>query len=189
MSGSYIQSSNGTTILKSLTFETNVATYGPYGLSKTSGDTCFQTPLNIGKIVGFYGTKNILDGSVESIGAYFAPVYHRSPLEKIGPFGDYFLNTWDDGKHKGVKQIVLRYGLVIDGIQFTYVDSSGHAVEGNFHGTPQANEQVSPHPLLCRSIILSSSVVCFVLWSYVFRCLSLMIQLNTWLECLDLLDC
>lgn len=141
MSG-YYKRVDGVTLITSLTFQSNIRTYGPFGEEGSLARTFFRTPLNIGMISGFYGRS---DKFLYAIGAHFAPVYHKLPLKVIGPFGDDSrapTDQWDDGQHSGIRQIKLTYGQVIDSIHCIY-DDNGCAVKGSEYGTIRPLRPVS----------------------------------------------
>ncbi|XP_059629078.1 jacalin-related lectin 19-like [Cornus florida] len=76
ISGHYGYNDNNTLVLRSLTLQSNIKQYGPYG---TENGTHFITPLAAGKIVGFFGR----DGArLDSIRAYIKPFQIS-----VGPFG------------------------------------------------------------------------------------------------------
>lgn len=140
MSG-YYGEVDGVTVVISLTFRSNIRTYGPFGGQENPNHTYFRTPWNIGMINGFYGRSG---NSVNAIGAHFAPIYHKLPLKVIGPFGDDGMGRaqWDDGKHGGIRQINLRSGQILDSINCLY-DDSGDATEGSNHGGNGGHPHVS----------------------------------------------
>ncbi|CAK9274091.1 unnamed protein product, partial [Sphagnum jensenii] len=53
---------NHFTVIASLTFKTNIRTYGPFG---ATGDTAFKT--DVGKILGFFGRSG---GCLDCIGVF-----------------------------------------------------------------------------------------------------------------------
>ncbi|KAK4789937.1 hypothetical protein SAY86_017241 [Trapa natans] len=115
------------TIITSLTFQSNKRVHGPYG---RKGETYFQSPHNIGKLVGLYGRSGTY---LDSIGAYFAPVFHIDPIKIAGPYGCEDGNMWDDGKHANLRRIILSFGRVIDGICCWYEDDD-QPVTATHHG-------------------------------------------------------
>ncbi|XP_048128149.1 jacalin-related lectin 4-like isoform X1 [Rhodamnia argentea] len=131
----YITSDCGSTIIHSLTFQSNKRTYGPFG---TETGRKFSFPATGGKIIGFYGSSG---SHLESLGAYFEPISHLYPVEFIGPFGGQGGHRWDDGKFKGVKTIKMMLEDVVKCISFEYDDNGeslwspthGHSVNGDIH--------------------------------------------------------
>ncbi|XP_047324380.1 jacalin-related lectin 3 isoform X2 [Impatiens glandulifera] len=59
----------GPVFIRSLSFESNIRTYGPYGTNEEG--TYFTFPMNGGKIVGFHGRAGWY---VDAIGAYLEPI-------------------------------------------------------------------------------------------------------------------
>lgn len=112
--------------VNSLTFQSNRRVYGPYGSEEGS---FFSSPLNIGKIVGFYGRCGMF---LDCIGAYFAPTFHLDPIGTVGPYGGKGGRPWDDGRHAGVRQIFISSGQIVDSIRCIY----GTAGELDHHGGP-----------------------------------------------------
>ncbi|KAK4789688.1 hypothetical protein SAY86_016992 [Trapa natans] len=113
--------------LTSLTFQSNKRVHGPYGREE---GTYFKSPLNIGKLVGLYGRSGMY---LDSIGAYFAPMFHIDPIKIAGPYGCEDGNMWDDGKHANLRRIDLSFGVVIDGICCWYEDDD-QPVTAAHHG-------------------------------------------------------
>lgn len=54
-------------VVRSLTFGTNVSTYGPYGAEE---GTAFSVPVEDGKITGFFGRSGAL---LDAVGVYLGP--------------------------------------------------------------------------------------------------------------------
>ncbi|XP_031402625.1 jacalin-related lectin 3-like [Punica granatum] len=123
----YLREHLGKLILQSISFNSNTRKYGPFGREV---GIPFSGPSTGGKIVGFYGSCN---GHLDSIGAYLEPVSHKHPMRTVGPFGGNGGSPWDDGQHIGLRQIIIRYGDVVDSIKCVY-DGNGTSLEGLKHG-------------------------------------------------------
>lgn len=128
----------GPTVIRSLTFHTNLRNYGPYGEEQ---GTFFPSKIVRGKIVGFHGRKgwcldaigvhmlegqNDLDFSKESLTLY-------SLTSRHGPWGGSGGGIFDDGIYTGIRQIVLYRGAGITAIKVEY-DRNGQAIWANTHG-------------------------------------------------------
>ncbi|XP_059638060.1 agglutinin-like [Cornus florida] len=112
-------------VVNSLTFQSNIKQYGPYG---KEGGTRFESRLDSGKIVGFFGNKgNVLD----SIGVYIKPIQAAIP---VGPFGTTGGQQWDDKTYSTIRKLIIYSGWVIDSIQVIYDDFEGKPVSGQKHG-------------------------------------------------------
>ncbi|KAF8010112.1 hypothetical protein BT93_J0924 [Corymbia citriodora subsp. variegata] len=123
----YITSDAGSTIIHSLTFQSNKRIYGPFGIETGRK---FSFPAAGGKIIGFYGSS---DSHLESLGAYFKRIFHLYPIEFIGPFGGQSGQPWDDGKFNGVKKIKMMLEDVVSCISFEY-DDNGESIWSSTHG-------------------------------------------------------
>ncbi|XP_059638025.1 jacalin-related lectin 3-like [Cornus florida] len=126
ISGYYGYNSSKIFIVRSLTLQSNVKQYGPYG---TKNGTPFISPLTVGKIVGFFGRES---SRLDSIGIYNQPFHATTPM---GPFGGDGGKLWDDGTYNSmVRQIIINSGWNIDSIQVDYVDIEGKSISGKRHG-------------------------------------------------------
>jgi hypothetical protein len=67
----------GPVFVRSLTFESNMRTYGPFGFEK---GTYFSFPMTGGKIVGFHGKCSWY---LDAIGAYLKPVEKKYPSKAL----------------------------------------------------------------------------------------------------------
>ncbi|XP_030472553.2 jacalin-related lectin 4-like [Syzygium oleosum] len=123
----YITSDFGSTIIHSLTFQSNKRTYGPFG---TETGRKFSFPATGGKIIGFYGSSG---SHLESLGAYLEPISHLHPIKCLGPFGGQGGDPWDDGKFNGVKKIKMMLEDVVSCISFEY-DTNGESIWSSTHG-------------------------------------------------------
>lgn len=126
MSG-YYGRQGGLTVIKSLTFQSSRRVYGPYGKEEGKNFQCWP---RIGKLVGLYGKSGTY---LDSIGAYFAPAFHKDPITTAGPYGIDSGKQWDDGTHTNIRSIFISYGVVIDGIR-CYYDDSGKPESAEEHG-------------------------------------------------------
>ncbi|XP_077223183.1 agglutinin-like [Tasmannia lanceolata] len=148
------------TLVRSLTFQTNLCKYGPYG---SQSGTHFSFPMKNGVITGFHGRAGKF---LNSIGVYaksrnsflrshlpsvkvrdcpatgensddnkvidFA-INEEGPRE-VGPWGGEGGCSWDDGVFSGIKQIfVWRDESVLHSIQIEY-DHNGQSVLSPTHG-------------------------------------------------------
>ncbi|KAI6701552.1 hypothetical protein NL676_015876, partial [Syzygium grande] len=123
----YIANDLGSTIIHSLTFQSNKRTHGPFG---TKIGRKFSFPATGGKIIGFYGSSG---SHLESLGAYFEPISHLYPIKCSGPFGGQGGHPWDDGKFNGVKKIKMMLEHVVSCISFEY-DNNGESIWSSTHG-------------------------------------------------------
>ncbi|OWM77980.1 jacalin-related lectin 4-like [Punica granatum] len=123
----YLREHLGRLILQSISFNSNRRKYGPFGREV---GIPFSGPSTGGKIVGFYGSCN---RHLESIGAYLEPVSHRHHVRIVGPFGGNGGGPWDEGRHTGLRQIIIRCGTVMDSIKCVY-DDNGTSSDGSKHG-------------------------------------------------------
>ncbi|XP_059668878.1 jacalin-related lectin 3-like [Cornus florida] len=118
--------SSGSQYVNSLTFQSNIRHYGPYGVEK---GTSFVTPITAGKIVGFFGRAG---DYIDSIGVYVKPL---PVIITVGPFGTTGGQQWDDGTFNNVRELIIHAGALIDSIQVVYDDVDGNLVSGENHGT------------------------------------------------------
>ncbi|KAF8012319.1 hypothetical protein BT93_I0456 [Corymbia citriodora subsp. variegata] len=109
------------TVIRSLTFQSNKRTIGPFGDEK---GVYFSSPTMGGKIIGFYGRSG---NHLDAIGAYFEPISHLYPIKSIGPFGGLGGSAWDDDKFSGVREIEIMHDDIIHYIFFCY-DKNGEPV-------------------------------------------------------------
>ncbi|KAF8013849.1 hypothetical protein BT93_I1647 [Corymbia citriodora subsp. variegata] len=128
----FIMNDLGSTIINSLTFQSNKRTYGPFG---TETGRKFSFPATGGKIIGFYGSSG---SHLESLGAYLEPISHLHPIKCIGPFGGQGGHSWDDGKSNGVKKIKMMLEDDINCISFEY-DDNGESIWSFAHGHENGN--------------------------------------------------
>nr|BAE95375.1 lectin [Cycas revoluta]BAV72209.1 lectin [Cycas revoluta] len=104
-----------TNVITSLTFETNLKRYGPYG--KAGGKHFESGPAGDGKIVGFYGRSG---DYLDAIG-----VYAFTGVGKEGPYGGVGGAPWDDGPQFGISRILIHSGDVVDSIQVDHRPKHG----------------------------------------------------------------
>ncbi|XP_049369323.1 jacalin-related lectin 3 isoform X1 [Solanum verrucosum] len=67
----------GSVFVRSLTFESNKRTYGPYGVEQ---GTYFTLPISRGKIVGFHGKSGWY---LDAIGVYIEPIHKALPTHSV----------------------------------------------------------------------------------------------------------
>ncbi|XP_050384164.1 agglutinin-like [Argentina anserina] len=108
-------------ILRSLTFESNKRTFGPFGVQV---GTPFNFRVQDGeKIVGFKGR----DGwHLDAIGFHIL----KPPDLYGGTTGG---GPWDDGSFDGIREITLVYGQCIDSLCVVY-KKNGELIIGDTHG-------------------------------------------------------
>ncbi|KAK3414055.1 hypothetical protein EUGRSUZ_I02558 [Eucalyptus grandis] len=123
----YIVNDFGSTVIHSLTFQSNKRTYGPFG---TETGRKFSFPATGGKIIGFYGSSG---SHLESLGAYLEPISHLYPIKCVGPLGGQGGHSWDDGKFNGVKKIKMTLEDDVNCISFEY-DDNGESIWSSAHG-------------------------------------------------------
>ncbi|XP_056163352.1 myrosinase-binding protein 2-like [Syzygium oleosum] len=128
----YIVNDFGSTIIHSLTFQSNKRTYGPFG---TETGRKFSFPATGGKIIGFYGSSG---SHLESLGAYLEPISHLHPIRCLGPFGGQGGHSWDDGKFSGVQKIKIMLEDDVNCISFEY-DDNGKSIWSSAHGHENGN--------------------------------------------------
>ncbi|XP_059630134.1 jacalin-related lectin 3-like [Cornus florida] len=122
--GSYL---NTHRVVTSITLQSNIRKYGPYG--KEEG-TRFTNPSTSSKIVGFFGRQGDV---VDSIGVYIMPIPIQTIIPSVGPFGTTGGQKWDDETYNTIREISIHSGLLIDSIQVVYNDTKGQPVLGEKH--------------------------------------------------------
>ncbi|XP_059650706.1 jacalin-related lectin 3-like [Cornus florida] len=128
ISGHYGYNAKKYLIVKSLTIQSNMKQYGPYG--KEEG-TRFTTPVAAGKVVGLFGrSANLLD----SIGVYLEPSHQIHATTPFGPFGGAGGQHWDDGIYSTVRELIIHSTTDIISIQVVYDDIEGNSISGKKHG-------------------------------------------------------
>ncbi|XP_059666856.1 jacalin-related lectin 3-like [Cornus florida] len=126
----YHSSDSALDTVQSLTIESNIRTYGPFGTQKGK---YFKFPtISDGKIVGFLGRSGSYLNSFGSYFESFSNTYQQPPTI-VGPFGGYGGDQWDDGVHTTVKQIIINVGVMVNSIQIEY-DQNGQSIWSNKHG-------------------------------------------------------
>ncbi|KAF8013847.1 hypothetical protein BT93_I1645 [Corymbia citriodora subsp. variegata] len=121
----YIRHDNS--VIQSLTFESNIRKYGPFGKEEGSFFSC---ALTCSKIIGFHGRSGV---QLDAIGVHSEPISDLNLLKSIGPFGGQGGCPWDDGDSTGVRKIIVKGGSAIDSITVEY-DKNGYVVQGPKHG-------------------------------------------------------
>ncbi|XP_059627487.1 mannose/glucose-specific lectin-like [Cornus florida] len=122
---------NSYLVVKSITVQSNIKQYGPYGTEEGSR---FITPLTAGKIVGFFGR---VGERMDNIGVHIKPFQITIP--SVGPFGTTSGKLWEDKIYSTIREIIIHSGWLIDSIQVVY-DIEGRALLGEKHGTDGGQE-------------------------------------------------
>lgn len=152
----YIRSSSSCpTVIRSLTFQSNKRTIGPFGDEKGA---YFSSPTTGGKIIGFYGRSG---DHLDAIGAYFEPISHLYPIKSIGPFGGPGGSAWDDGKFSGVREIEIMHDDIIHYIFFCY-DENGQPVFSRTHGADTRKGKANVTRVSFSSSFFSLSILSVV---------------------------
>ncbi|KAL3632378.1 hypothetical protein CASFOL_025362 [Castilleja foliolosa] len=122
----------GTTVIMSLSFGTNLRTYGPYG--PTSQGTPFSIPVRDDVVVGFYGRSSQL---LDAIGVFVQPINSHQSIT-FGPWGsedgdpfNFRVGTW-------IKEITVQYGRD-HVISVAFKDANGQQY-GKFGGNYNLND-------------------------------------------------
>jgi len=108
--------------LRSLTFESNLKKYGPYGEQQ---GTYFSFPMREGNIVSFHGQSGWY---LDCIGIHISSLQPSIPSKviSVGPWGGKGGDRWDDGVYEGIRKIILVHGQVIDSISIKYENDGKH---------------------------------------------------------------
>ncbi|XP_062114665.1 jacalin-related lectin 4-like [Humulus lupulus] len=111
ISGTY-GNHRGLTVITSLSFITNLNTYGPFG--KATG-TAFSNPIQGGVVVGFHGKSGYY---IDSIGFYVKPASSGGVIS-VGPWGSRSGgDPWSYKPSSGITEITLHEGGNIKSISF-----------------------------------------------------------------------
>nr|WRQ20294.1 jacalin-related lectin 4-like [Citrullus colocynthis] len=112
------------TVIRSLTLETNIRSYGPFGVEDGNK---FSFPITGGKIVGFHGKSGrYLDGigvhvqTIQKIGLQPEP---QPKHLNMGPYGGKGGDHWEE-TFQTIRRLVIYHGLWIDSIQLEYEDEN-----------------------------------------------------------------
>ncbi|XP_038898653.1 jacalin-related lectin 3-like isoform X3 [Benincasa hispida] len=131
-----------TTVIRSLTLESNTKTYGPFGMEE---GTKFSFPIMEAKIVGFHGSSGWF---LDAIGIYVQPIsqslqaQHKSEVEveteieqfSLGEYGGEGGEPWSEC-FQAIKQLVIHNDEHwIISIQMEYLDENGNFVWSHKHG-------------------------------------------------------
>ncbi|KAB2612941.1 hypothetical protein D8674_035257 [Pyrus ussuriensis x Pyrus communis] len=131
----------GTPIIRSLKFQSNRRTFGPFGMDE---GTPFTYTLDRSKIVGLKGRNGWY---IDAIGFHVSPAPARlfdrvqksfrrlgSSIMEVGPWRGNGGTPWDDGIYNGVREITLVYGHCIDSItiKLQYPDEYIVSVTGHY---------------------------------------------------------
>ncbi|XP_059669139.1 jacalin-related lectin 3-like [Cornus florida] len=118
-------------VVKSITLQSNIRQYGPYGKEEGSR---FITPLTAGKIVGFFGR---VGERMDSIGVHIKPFQITIP--SVGPFGTTSGQQWEDKIYSTIREIIIHSGWLIDSFQVVY-DIEGKPLLGEKRGSDGGQE-------------------------------------------------
>lgn len=115
-------------VIRSLTFQTNRKTYGPFGMEEGAK---FSFPIMGAKIVGFHGRCGWF---VDAIGLYIQPI-PKNQLKNfsLGPFGGKGGHPWEY-VFRSIRRFVVDYEQWIHSIQLEYEDKNGKLVWSKKHG-------------------------------------------------------
>ncbi|XVF79052.1 hypothetical protein PTKIN_Ptkin14bG0188800 [Pterospermum kingtungense] len=104
---------NGLVVITSLSFKTNLTTYGPFG---TATGTSFSIPIEGSVVIGFHGRGGYY---LDAIGIHVKPMQRdREGTISIGPWGGQGGNPWSYVTYGGIKQIDINVGSNIKSISF-----------------------------------------------------------------------
>ncbi|XP_059638705.1 jacalin-related lectin 32-like [Cornus florida] len=148
ISGHYGYNANKVLFVRSLTLQSNIKQYGPYG---TENGIPFITPLAAGKIVGFFGRNGT--SRLVLIGVHIQPFQTN-----VGPFGTTSGHLWDDGTYSMVRELIINSEEEIHSIQVVY----HHDIEGNtILGAKHGGEGGTPN-----TVKLDSDEFLLSIWGY-----------------------
>ncbi|XP_011652422.2 jacalin-related lectin 3 isoform X2 [Cucumis sativus] len=134
-----------TTVIRSLTLESNIKTYGPFGMDE---GTKYSFPIMEAKIVGFHGSSGWF---LDAIGIYVQPIsssqsvqpaQHKFEMTEVeinepfslGEYGGEDGEPWSES-FQAIKQLLIHNDEHrIVSIQMEYVDENGHFVWSHKHG-------------------------------------------------------
>ncbi|XP_058001521.1 mannose/glucose-specific lectin isoform X2 [Hevea brasiliensis] len=128
LSGSYSTNASST-IIQSLSFQSNKKTYGPFGSGKGNHEFSLSS-IAYGKIIGFHGTCG---DYLHSIGVYLKPIpmsYQYQTCEQCGGQGQH----WDDGIHTTIRQLIIGAGSIVDSLHVEY-DKHGRSLWSQKRGS------------------------------------------------------
>ncbi|XP_028771953.1 mannose/glucose-specific lectin-like [Neltuma alba] len=111
----------GLTVITSLTFATNLTSYGPYG--KTTGDE-FSIPIADSVVVGFHGRSGYY---LDALGIYVQPVAGSISL---GPWGGEGGEAFDFKVASWIKEITIYDGQCINAIAFKDANGNEYGMFG-----------------------------------------------------------
>ena len=116
INGTHYTTRDGTTIISSLSFETNKRNYGPFGRST---ETFFSIPWDKGSFVGFYGFCGY---AIYGIGVYIKAteeIIRVGTWGKTRPPGQQNIWSFPLRKHHQLKKITICHGHLIYSLRFT----------------------------------------------------------------------
>lgn len=98
----------GPNLVRSLSFESNKKTYGPFGVDQ---GTCFSVPLTGAKIVGFHGRCGWY---LDAIGVYLKSLKHPNPSKSLAPSQSPITNTAENFGYSVIQGTVNQnYDIVL----------------------------------------------------------------------------
>ncbi|XP_038898648.1 jacalin-related lectin 3-like isoform X2 [Benincasa hispida] len=115
-------------VIRSITFQTNRKTYGPYGMEEGAK---FSFPIMGAKIVGFHGRCGWF---LDAIGLYIQPI-PKTQLKNfsLGPYGGKGGHPWEY-TFRSIRRFVIHHEQWIHSIQLEYEDKNGKLVWSKKHG-------------------------------------------------------
>ncbi|KAL4585876.1 hypothetical protein LXL04_010503 [Taraxacum kok-saghyz] len=116
INGTHYTTRDGTTIISSLSFETNKRNHGPFGRST---ETFFSIPWDKGSFVGFYGFCGY---SIYGIGVYIKAteeIIRVGTWGKTRPPGQQNIWSFPLRKHHQLKKMTICIGHLIYSLRFT----------------------------------------------------------------------
>ncbi|GLT45977.1 hypothetical protein SLA2020_197700 [Shorea laevis] len=116
---------NGLLVIRSLSFTTNLTTYGPFG--KTTGGQLFSIPVAESVVVGFHGRSGHY---LDALGIFVQPVHSHGSIS-FGPWGGPGGDPFSFRVGSWIKEIIVHERINIKSIAFK--DANGHEY-GKFGG-------------------------------------------------------
>lgn len=113
----------------------------------------FTSPsTNRSKITGFHGRHGF---HLDFIGAYLKST---SQYINVRPFGGQGRDSWDNGVHSTIRQLIIFYSEAISYIEVEYYEN-GQSKWSNSHGVKRGTQKTI-------SLLYSANPVLFELWTY-----------------------
>ncbi|KAM7468844.1 hypothetical protein LguiA_007027 [Lonicera macranthoides] len=114
---------DGRVVIGSLSFITNLTTYGPFG---TATGTSFSIPIEGSVVIGFHGRGGYY---LDANGIHVKPRDIEGTIS-IGPWGGQGGSPWSYMTNRGINQIVIYVGLNIKSISFRDITGLDSAIFG-----------------------------------------------------------